>query len=155
MFNKEKSWIPGHKLPPPCCCLVTKWYLTLLWFHGLWPSRLLCQWDFPGKNTGVGCHFLLQGTFPTQGLNPCFLNWQLCSLPLSHLESPCILYSEDKRISLKKFKHRYFMKRYKVLDVFFFFSCSVQDKLGVIKTMNRVQLEHTIIFWVRDYRGLN
>ena len=27
-------------------------------------------WDFPGKNTGVGCHFLLQGIFPTQGLNP-------------------------------------------------------------------------------------
>ena len=29
-----------------------------------------CPWDFPGKNTGVGCHFLLQGIFPTQGLNP-------------------------------------------------------------------------------------
>ena len=27
----------------------------------------LCPWDFPGKNTGVGCHFLLQGFFPTQG----------------------------------------------------------------------------------------
>ena len=27
-------------------------------------------WDFPGKNTGVGCHFLLQENFPTQGLNP-------------------------------------------------------------------------------------
>ena len=28
--------------------------------HGLWPTRLLRPWDFPGKNTGVGCHFLLQ-----------------------------------------------------------------------------------------------
>ena len=27
-------------------------------------------WDFPGKNTGMGCHFLLQGVFPTQGSNP-------------------------------------------------------------------------------------
>ena len=36
----------------------------------LQPSRLLRPWDFPGKNTGVGCHFLLQGIFPTQGLNP-------------------------------------------------------------------------------------
>ena len=35
--------------------------------HGLQPSRLLCSWDFPGKNTGVGCHALLQGTFLTQG----------------------------------------------------------------------------------------
>ena len=33
------------------------------------PARLLCPWDSPGKNTGVGCHFLLQGIFPTQGLN--------------------------------------------------------------------------------------
>ena len=40
-----------------------------LWSHGLYP--VLCPWDFSGKNTGVGCHFLLQGIFPTQGLNPC------------------------------------------------------------------------------------
>ena len=31
---------------------------------------LLCPWDSPGKNTGVGCHALLQGIFPTQGLTP-------------------------------------------------------------------------------------
>ena len=31
---------------------------------------LLCPWDFPGKNTGVGCYFLLQGIFLTHGLNP-------------------------------------------------------------------------------------
>ena len=50
-----------------------------------------CPWNFSGKNTGVGCHFLLQGIFPTQGLNPCFLRllrWQADSLPLSHLGSP-------------------------------------------------------------------
>ena len=29
------------------------------------PASLLCPWNFPGKNTAVGCHFLLQGTFPT------------------------------------------------------------------------------------------
>ena len=38
--------------------------------HGQQPTRFLCQWDFPGKNPGVGCHFLLQGVFPTQGSNP-------------------------------------------------------------------------------------
>ena len=41
-----------------------------LWPHGLLPTRLLCPWDSPGKNTGVGCHFLLQGVFLTQGSNP-------------------------------------------------------------------------------------
>ena len=44
--------------------------------------------DSPGKNTGVGCHFLLQGIFPTQGLNSSLLLWQADSLPLSHLGSP-------------------------------------------------------------------
>ena len=33
-------------------------------------TKLLCPWDFLGKSTGVGCHFLLQGIFPTQGSNP-------------------------------------------------------------------------------------
>ena len=37
--------------------------------HGLQPTRLLCPWDSPGKNTGVGCHSLLQGIFSTQGQN--------------------------------------------------------------------------------------
>ena len=35
----------------------------------LLPIRLLCPWNFPSKNTGAGCHFLLQGIFPTQELN--------------------------------------------------------------------------------------
>ena len=39
--------------------------------QGLWPTRFLCPWDFLGRNTGVGCHFLLEGIFPTQGLSPC------------------------------------------------------------------------------------
>ena len=37
---------------------------------GLYSARLLCPWDFSGKDTGVGCHFLLQGIFLTVGLNP-------------------------------------------------------------------------------------
>ena len=47
-------------------------------------NRLLCPWDFPGKNTGVGCHALLQGIFPTQGSNLCLLQWQVGSLRLRH-----------------------------------------------------------------------
>ena len=38
--------------------------------HGVLPARLLYPWDFPGRNIGVGCHFHLQGIFPTQGWNP-------------------------------------------------------------------------------------
>ena len=52
--------------------------------HVLQPARLLCPWDFPGKNTGVGCHFLLQEIVPTQGSNLHLLHWQADSLPLNH-----------------------------------------------------------------------
>ena len=51
-------------------------------------SRLLCLWDFPGKKTGVGCHFLFQRILPTQGLNWHLLHRQMDSLSLSHLVSP-------------------------------------------------------------------
>ena len=43
-----------------CCCLVTKSCLTLLWPHGLEPTRVLYPWDFPGENAGADCHFLLR-----------------------------------------------------------------------------------------------
>ena len=59
--------------------------------HGLWPAGLLCPWDFPGKSPGVGCHFLLQGIFPTQGSNPHLLHWWVTSLPLSHRGSTALL----------------------------------------------------------------
>ena len=42
--------------------------------HGLQPTRFLCPWFFPGKNTAVSCHFTLQGIFLTQGLNPGLLH---------------------------------------------------------------------------------
>ena len=63
-----------------CVCSVTHLCPTLCD-----PSRLLCPWDFSGKNTGVVCHFLLQGIFPTQGSNWSLLHWQVDFLPLSHL----------------------------------------------------------------------
>ena len=75
-----------------CCCLVASVVDDSLWHHGLLPFRLLCPWDFPGKNIEVGCHFLLQGIFLTQGLNLHLLHWQTESLPLSCQRSPGYLY---------------------------------------------------------------
>ena len=48
------------------------------------PTGSSDQWDFPGKNTGVGCHFFLQGIFPTQGLNLCLLRLLHCRWILCH-----------------------------------------------------------------------
>ena len=69
--------------------------------RGLLPARLLYPRNSPGKKIGVGCHFLLQGIFPTQELNASLLHWKADSLPLSHLGSPngkitlspCVLYN--------------------------------------------------------------
>ena len=46
------------------CLFVTPWTVA---------CSLLCPWDFPGKNTGMGSHFLLHGIIPIQGSNPHFL----------------------------------------------------------------------------------
>ena len=61
LHRGEKSWPPN---PYP------SWQCPFLLRH----ARLLCPWDFPSKNTRVGCHLLLQGIFPTQGSNPHFLH---------------------------------------------------------------------------------
>ena len=58
-------------------------------------TGLLSLWNFLGKNNRMGCHFLLQGTFLTQGLNPhvlCLLHWQANALPLCRLGSHNIVY---------------------------------------------------------------
>ena len=54
-----------------CVCLCVHVHPTLHNPVDCGPPRLFCPWNFPGKNTGVGCLFLLQGILPTQGLIPC------------------------------------------------------------------------------------
>ena len=71
-----------------CVCSVIS---DSLWSPGLYHSRFLCPWDFPGKNTGADYRFLLQGNFLTQGLKLhllCLQHWQADSLPLAGLQKP-------------------------------------------------------------------
>ena len=56
--------------------------------HRLDPTRLLCPWNAPDKNTGVGCHSFLQGLFPIQGLNPGLLHSRQILHYLSYQGSP-------------------------------------------------------------------
>ena len=75
-----------------CVCSVVS---NSLQPHGLYPARLLCPSNFQGNDTGVGWHFLLQGIFSAQGVNPhllCLLHQQANSLPVSHERSPRNLY---------------------------------------------------------------
>ena len=73
------------------CCLVAKPYPILLQPHGLQPARHLCPQDLPSKNTGVGCHFLLQGIFLTQELNSHLLHCQMDSLADAETQSSHVL----------------------------------------------------------------
>ena len=57
----------------------------------LWPHGLYSPWNSPGQNTGVGSLSLLQGVFPTQGLNPGLLHCKWFLYQLSHQGLPRIL----------------------------------------------------------------
>ena len=75
-----------------CVCVLSSFSHVQL-FMTLWivAARLLCPWVSSGKNTGVGCHALFQGIFPTQGSNLhflCLLHWQVGSLPLAPSGKP-------------------------------------------------------------------
>ena len=72
------NYINNTKFKSKLCCCYCFSHSAMphaLGCHGLWPSGLLCPMDFPGKNTGMGCHFLLQRIFLTQVLN-LHLHWQ-------------------------------------------------------------------------------
>ena len=79
-------WIWPQDIPlvSGCCPSACSVMSNSLQLHGLQPARLLCPWDFPDKNTGVAYHFLLQGIFPTQGLNPSLLHLLHCRWILYH-----------------------------------------------------------------------
>ena len=68
-----------------------RWVTHHVWlFATTWSiaCQARCPWDFPSKNTGVGCRFPPQGIFQTQRSNLCLLRWQADSSPLSYLRIP-------------------------------------------------------------------
>ena len=83
-FSKVKGSVVSSSLQP----------------QGLSPAKLLCPWDSPGKGTGVGCHFLLQGTFLTQESN---LGLSHCRQTLYHLS-----HQGNINNNLNEFKKIYF-----------------------------------------------
>ena len=72
----------------PLCVSVAQSCLTLCDPMGCSPPGSSVQWDFPGKNTGVGCHSLLQGIFPTKGSNLSLPYCRQILYRLNHQGSP-------------------------------------------------------------------
>ena len=79
--------------------------VQLLRPHGLKPARLLCPWDSPGKNIGVGCHFLLQEIFPTQESNPGLPHYRQTLYHLSHQGSYCVFIALVNNAAINRVVH--------------------------------------------------
>ena len=79
-FTTCKWWQNGIM----CVCVNCSDISHSLWPRGLKYNRLLCPWDSPGENTGVGSLSLLQGIFPSQGSNLCLLHCRQILYHLSH-----------------------------------------------------------------------
>ena len=95
-------------------------HVQLFGAPGLQLTRLFYPWNFFGRNTGVGCHFLLHRVFLIQGSNPCLLHLLHCqadSLPLSYLGNP-------RRVVLHalKWNSRLFVTRSTICQVVYFHS---------------------------------
>ena len=82
------QWKHAALTTGPPGVLVSQSCLALCDFVDCSPARLLCLWNSPGKNTGVGSHSLLQGIFSTQGSNPGLMHCRLILYCLSHQEGP-------------------------------------------------------------------
>ena len=91
-----------------CSCSVVS---SSLQPHGLQPAGLLCPWDSLDKKPGIGCHFLLQGNFLIQGLNPGLLHCRQILYRLSH-------------------QGRVFMFRTSLIDSYFWFSSIYPQEHG-------------------------
>ena len=83
------SWDSRAPAMQGCAALSRSVMSNSLWPHE--PARLLCPWDSPGNNIGVGCHALLQGIFPTQGSNQSLPHCKQILYHLRHQGSPRIL----------------------------------------------------------------
>ena len=80
-FMEKQQWLKFMK----------KWKVKVsdsLQPHERYPIMLLCPWNFPGKNTEMGCHFLLQGILPTQGSNLDVLHYRQIINLLNYQEGP-------------------------------------------------------------------
>ena len=82
------------------CLVAQSSCLTLCHCMDYSPSGSSVHWDSPGVNTGVGCHALLQGILPTQGLNPGLLHCRQILYHLSHQGSPISSYMDTSLMEI-------------------------------------------------------
>ena len=132
-----------------CACWVASVMFDSLWPYGLLPSRLLCPWDSPGKNTGVDCHSHFQGIFPIQGSNPClippaladefFTTSAIWEAHYIHIPTHTYIYLHLNHII---FKYIVFVKSWKQYSFSLLFVFVVRCPLAWLITMWAVELNN-------------
>ena len=105
--------------------------------HGLEPTRFLCPWDFLGSSIGVNCHVLLQGIFPTQGLN---LGLPHCRQTLYHLS-----HQGSTELPLKNYSP--FCICLCISHVFFSLAINLFKKNGKKSNVYHICRKHTLLMF--------
>ena len=109
--------------------------------HGLWLARLLSQQDFPGKNTGEGCHSLLQGIFLTQRLNPGLLHCRQFFFLLSELVGD---YGQQVLWETFNCIDAYFCRLKEYLDTCYLFSPLILSFFSYFQSLALQLMKHVI-----------
>ena len=109
LVSPETLWLCFYFLLVVVALVYSLSHVWLFATHGCKAHQAPLSMGFSGKHTGVGCHFLLPGIFPTQGLILWLLHllhWQTDSLPLCHLGSPFFFTTEPPRPGLNNKKKK-------------------------------------------------
>ena len=142
-LTEDRDCLSYFLFPSSTKCLVTQSCSTLCNTMGYNSPGSSVHGDSPGKNTGVGCHTLLQGIFPTQGLNPSLLYCRQIPYYLSHQGSPSYtivlgkyytFYKFLLNIQINKLEEIYFLYNKKTT---WFFNVSKSSAL-IIYSMNTI-----------------
>ena len=102
LFKEVRSHMPSATEKVKLKVLVIQTCVTLR-LQAPQPARFLCTWNSPVKNTGVGCHFLLQEILPTQGSNPGLLHYRKIPYHLSQ-QGSFQLQNQNKKTEAIQYK---------------------------------------------------
>ena len=135
------------------CAAAPSLRLDSLWPPGLWPASLLCSWDFLGKNTRVGCQFLLQGIILTQGSNSCLLrllHWEAGSLPAEPPGPPYTVVFAGKGTSCMQMGGRFKMEGHMNTCGWFMLMYG-RNQHNIVKQISCNQVFFKLYIWKRKW----
>ena len=115
---------------------------------------LLHPQDSPGKNTDVGCHFLLQGIFTTQGLNPYFLHWQMGSSLTVPPGKPSLCYTFTQ--NLNSYIFTWIPSTYNLLWMYIMKGCWISSNaFFCIYSDDHIFLSFILLMWYITFIDLH